>query len=306
MAFEHVQFTIPDSADQIRIWRETRGKEWCEILTAFMQSPSKGKVLVWNSDRYYELTYLWDEEQQTAVEITRYWIGRGLLPFYVTEKAPDGTGHRGVVDGMARRMQSLEILRQRAQYPEERVRNAIRGRHPGQAAIAPPPVNRTREIVEMRRLRNERSGGSFESLSREDRGLPSAELAQQQHPAYPDGVTYDAAHRMENGRTTIFTVVEQQRLGTLRNILDTVEVLMKAARATRPSLAQYQDLKHNEKDLIHLGLRKMLPEVKLLIAYLENLPSAIQPLVGRTSLPQTSQPGADLLANSSTLGPSNN
>jgi hypothetical protein len=306
MPFEHVQFIIPDSASQIKIWRKTRGKEWCDNLIAFVQSPSKGKVLEWNFDRYYELTYLWNEEQQTAVEITRYWIGRGLLPFHVTDKGQDGTGHRGVVDGMARRMQDLHILNQRTEYPE-RARNVIKR----SATVAPPapPINRTREILEIRRRRNERSGGSFESLSREERGLPPAELAQQQHPAYPDGVTYDAAHRIEHGRTTIFTIAEQRRLGTLRNILEIIEVLMKAVRMNRPSLDHYQDLKYSEKDLIQLGLRKALPEVKKLILYLESFPeeeAKSQVPFDDSSLPQTSQPGADLLANNSTLGPSNN
>lgn len=274
MAFEQIKFHIPDQDQQFAEWMAVRGEDWLKRLMAFMTTEDNGKVINWTPERYYELAYLWNEKNHTSVQITRYWIGRGLLALRVTRRAPDGTGHRGVVDGMARRMQDEGILVRRGKYPDDRVRNAIQGKSMStsdEPVRVSRPARSMREIIEMRRRRLNQSGGPFDSLSREERGLPAAELANIQHPDHALGVTYDIAFRNERGRTHIFTADEKKRLDTFSGLSDLVRTLAKLSETELPTHDEFAALRSSEQDLILHSIAKMLPGIRKLLDHLEGL-----------------------------------
>jgi hypothetical protein len=84
-------------------------------------------------------------------------------------------------------------------------------------------------------------------------------------------VTYDAAHRMEHGRTHLFSVAEQKRIEALRRFTNTLDGLNQIV-ANRPTVADYELLSPNEQDLVRLRARKTpLGEVLALLEYLEGL-----------------------------------
>lgn len=293
-AFQTVEYDIPPEDEQMLVWKEARGLDWCTRFETFARKQPRETIetargiLVWNRDRYYELAYLWNDLNLTAVQITRFWIGQKHIPLNSDIKgAADGTGHRGVVDGMARRMQRFGILEKRQSYSPERIQNAIHGRSASNSGDAPPRVARPpvsmREIMEIRRRRLDLSGGSFDSLPREERGLPSQEMANVQHPDHAPGVTYDMAFRNDHGRTHLFTATEKRRLGVFSRISDLVRGLTKLTETALPTIAEFDGLRANEKDLILHGIAKALPEAMILLNYLEEL----------KALPETISPETD-------------
>lgn len=131
-----------------------------------------------------------------------------------------------------------------------------------------------REILERRRERYAAAGGTFDTLTREERGMPPIELANVQHPDYPEGVTYDVAFRQEHGRTVLFTVTERQRLAAWRQLLGIIDRLGKLTDEPRPSIAVYRTLRANEKDMVEFQVRKVMPKINDLVGFLESLGKA--------------------------------
>lgn len=79
---------------------------------------------------------------------------------------------------------------------------------------AKPPQKTLAQVFDERDKKAGLNNGMF--TSPDERGFPPPELANQQHPDYPPGVTYANAHRIQHGRVVVFPIKEQEQMKVKR------------------------------------------------------------------------------------------
>lgn len=95
----------------------------------------------------------------------------------------------------------------------------------------------------------------FDDLTREERGLPPPEVADAQHPDYPEGWTYRDVHREIHGRIQVWPIAVKAELdlsveffkvrGNLQRVLDA---------APAPERLDELNAKHREEMVHHLNI----------------------------------------------------
>jgi hypothetical protein len=91
------------------------------------------------------------------------------------------------------------------------VRAAFKAKRAGRSSglAAPEPAPRPRRISAWDIARPD---GGFRSLSREERGAPPPEIAHEQAPGEPDGVTRLQAHITKHGHVQLWSPAEKERI----------------------------------------------------------------------------------------------
>jgi hypothetical protein len=270
MAIDDIEkISIPDNwNNQIKKWIADNGDSWWNPIEQYLLKYRDNKPnlrgnrngnMNWNRERCYELIFFYHNHNQTSQDISRWWAMRD----YCCPK----TKRNGFADGEIGRMRRAGINLRGEVQPR---RKTIKQTSIPAARHISSRFSLRRQIMERRQERVAKSGGSFDSLSREARGLPAEHLAQQQHPDHPTGVTYDAAHRMKHGRTSIFAENEQKIIGSYKKFNDLVIGLNKLPEAF--PISDYHTMSIREREMVHLQLMKLLPRLRALVENIQNLP----------------------------------
>jgi AraC-like DNA-binding protein len=111
----------------------------------------------------------------------------------------------------------------------------------------------------------------FDDLTREERGLPPPEVADMQHPDYPEGWTYRDVHREIHGRIQVWPIAVKAELDLsveFFKVRGNLQRVLNAAPA--PERLDELNAKHREEMVHHLNIIAP-PTFKLLGDYLLQL-----------------------------------
>jgi hypothetical protein len=118
--------------------------------------------------------------------------------------------------------------------------------------LPPPPKPPQKKLGQILNERAQRAAAMPE-LTREEKELPPPELEGEQHPNYPQGVSYAEAWRIENGRVQLWPLAEKRKMQTARRWRETIAPL-----AEKLDVGELDTLNPNQQVMIELYLRKVL------------------------------------------------
>lgn len=178
------------------------------------------------------------------------FAGRGTA--YRAEKVvKDGIPE--LVEAMDKRQVTITAAAKIAAQPQAAQKHHLAEAKAGRAMPATPkPKPVPHKPIGQVLLERAARAAAIPELTLEEKGYPPPELADKQHPDYPEGVTYAMAWREENGRVQLWSLAEKRKIQLTARWQEAIGQLAQL------DVISLDTLNPNQRRLIEFSLVKVL------------------------------------------------